>query len=81
MITFLGDVAHLHGESTMAEVVGEIVTQIEQIAFWLKITVYLVFGICILWLVGFVRRVLGIDSCSIELRRIRRILESQNPQK
>ena len=79
--SFLGDVGHLDGESTMAELVGEMVTQIEQIAYWVRVTIYLVFGLCILWLVGFVRRIFGIDSHSVELRRIRRILESQNPQK
>ena len=62
---------------TMTEVVNDIFTQIEQIVFWLRASVYLIFGICIIWLVGFVRRNLGIDTHSIELRRIRRILESR----
>ena len=69
------------GNSTMAETINEIVAQIEQIVFWLKLTVYLVLGICIVWLIGFIRRNLGLDAQSIELRRIRRILEDQSSNK
>ena len=65
----------------MTETINDIVAQIEQIVFWLKLTVYLVLGICITWLVGFVRRNLGLDAQSIELRRIRRILEDQSSNK
>ena len=65
----------------MAEIINDIVVQIEQIVFWLKATVYLVLGICIVWLIGFIRRNLGLDTNSIELRRIRRILEDQSSGK
>ena len=65
----------------MTEIINDIVAQIEQIVFWLKLTVYLVLGICIVWLIGFIRRNLGLDAQSIELRRIRRILEDQNSNK
>ena len=65
----------------MTEVINDIVAQIEQIVFWLKLTVYLVLGICITWLIGFIRRNLGLDSHSVELRRIRRILEDQTLNK
>ena len=65
----------------MTETINEIVAQIEQIVFWLKLTVYLVLGICIVWLIGFIRRNLGLDTQSIELRRIRRILEDQSSNK
>jgi len=65
----------------MAEIINDIVVQIEQIIFWLKATVYLVLGICIVWLIGFIRRNLGLDTHSIELRRIRRLLEGQNSDK
>ena len=65
----------------MAEIINDIVAQIEQIIFWLKATVYLVLGICIVWLIGFIRRNLGLDTNSIELRRIRRILEDQSSGK
>ena len=65
----------------MTEAISDIVAQIEQIVFWLKLTVYLVLGICITWLIGFIRRNLGLDTQSIELRRIRRILEGQNSNK
>ena len=65
----------------MTEAINDIVAQIEQIVFWLKLTVYLVLGICIVWLIGFIRRNLGLDAQSIELRRIRRILEDQSSNK
>ena len=65
----------------MTETINDIVAQIEQIIFWLKLTVYLVLGICIVWLIGFIRRNLGLDAQSIELRRIRRILEDQSSNK
>ena len=65
----------------MTEAVHNIVVEIEQAVFWLRITVYCIFGICVIWLVGFVRRHLGLDAHSIELRRIRRILEGQSSEK
>ena len=65
----------------MSEIINDIVAQIDQIIFWLKVTVYLVMGICVVWLIGFIRRNLGLDTHSIELRRIRRLLESQNSDK
>jgi len=65
----------------MTETINDIVAQIEQIVFWLRLTVYLVLGICIVWLIGFIRRNLGLDTQSIELRRIRRILEDQSLSK
>ena len=65
----------------MAEIINDIVAQIDQIIFWLRVTVYLVLSICIVWLIGFVRRNLGLDADSIELRRIRRILEGQSSDK
>ena len=65
----------------MTETINDIVAQIEQIVFWLKLTVYLVLGICIVWFTGFIRRSLGLDMQSIELRRIRRILEDQSSNK
>ena len=65
----------------MAEVVYNIVDQIEQVVFWLNLTVYCIFGVCVVWLIGFIRRHFGLDATSIELRRIRRILEGQNSEK
>ena len=65
----------------MTEIINDIVAQIDQIIFWLKVTVYLVMGICVVWLVSFIRRNLGLDTHSIELRRIRRLLEDQNSDK
>ena len=65
----------------MTEIINDIVAQIEQIIFWLRVTVYLVMGICVVWLIGFVRRNLGLDTHSIELRRIRRLLDGHNSDK
>ena len=65
----------------MTEVVNNIVAQIEQVVFWLSVIVYCFFGVCVAWLIGFVRRNLGLDAHSIELRRIRRILENQSSKK
>ena len=65
----------------MTEIINDIVAQIDQIIFWLRVTVYLVMGICVVWLIGFIRRNLGLDTHSIELRRIRRLLEDQNSDK
>ena len=65
----------------MTEIINDIVAQIDQIIFWLKVTVYLVMSICVVWLIGFIRRNLGLDTHSIELRRIRRLLEGQNSDK
>ena len=65
----------------MTEIINDIVTQIDQIILWLRVTVYLVVGICVVWLIGFIRRNLGLDTHSIELRRIRRLLEDRNSDK
>ena len=65
----------------MTEIINDIVAQIDQIIFWLRVTVYLVMGICVFWLIGFIGRNLGLDTHSIELRRIRRLLEGQNSDK
>ena len=65
----------------MSEIINDIVAQIDQIIFWLRVTVYLVMAICVVWLIGFIRRNLGLDTHSIELRRIRRLLEGQNSDK
>ena len=65
----------------MTEIINDDVDQIEQIIFWLRVTVYLVMGICVVWLIGFIRRNLGLDTHSIELRRIRRLLNQQSSDK
>ena len=65
----------------MTEIINDIVAQINQIIFWLKFTVYLVLGICVVWLIGFIRRNLGLDTHYIELKRISRILERHTSDK
>ena len=46
----------------MTEVINEIVAAIDQIVFWLKVTVYLIGGICFVWVIGFIRRNLGLHQ-------------------
>ena len=65
----------------MTEIINDIVAQIDQIIFWLRVTAYLMLSICLIWLIGFIRRNLGLDTHSVELRRIRRLLEDQNLDK
>ena len=65
----------------MTEMVHNLAAQIELVIFWLTVIVYCIFGVCIAWIIGFVRRILGLDAHSIELRRIRRILENQGSEK
>ena len=65
----------------MAEIINGIVAKIDQIAFWLRVIVYLLLGIWIFWLIGFIGRNLGLDSHSTESRRIRHLLEGQNSDK
>ena len=65
----------------MTEAVYNLVAQMEQVMLWLTVIIYCIFGVCIAWLIGFVRRILGLDAHSIELRRIRRILENQSSEK
>ena len=65
----------------MTEAVQNLVAQIEQVIFWLTVIVYCIFGVFIGWLIGFVRRIIGLDAHSIELRRIRRILENKSAEK
>jgi len=65
----------------MTEIINDILAQIDQIILWLRVAVYLVIGICLVWLIGFIRRNLGLDTHSIELRRIRRLLEGRNLEK
>ena len=46
----------------MTEIINDIVAQIDQIIFWLRVTVYLVMGSCVVWLIGFIRCNLGLDT-------------------
>ena len=59
----------------MSDLLNEFSNQINELIFFLRICVYFIFCFCAIWLIGFLRRNLGLDAQSIELRRIRRILE------
>ena len=65
----------------MTEIINDFLFQINEIILWLKIIGYLIFTIIIIWLVALIRRSLGMDSNSIELRRIRRLLEEEKKDK
>ena len=65
----------------MTEIINDFLFQINEIILWLKIIGYLIFTIIIIWLVALIRRSLGMDSNSIELRRIRRLLEEVKKDK
>ena len=65
----------------MTELAHNIIAQIEQVIFWLTVAIYFILGVCVVWLIGFVRRHLGMDANSIELRGIRRVLEGQISEK
>ena len=70
-----------NGHQKMTELINDLFYQIEQILLWLKIAVYLIFGLIVIWLVGLIRHSLGIDSNSLELKRIRRLLEREKKEK
>ena len=65
----------------MAESINDFLVQIDQIIFWLKILIYLILSVIGISLISVIRRSLGIDSNSIELRRIRRLLEERKKEK
>ena len=65
----------------MTESINDFLAQIEEMIFWLKIIFYLVLTVIVVWLIGLIRRSAGLDSSSIELKRIRRILEEDRKEK
>ena len=65
----------------MTESINDFLAQLEEIIFWLKIIFYLVITVIVVWLIGLIRRSAGLDSNSIELKRIRRILEEERKEK
>ena len=65
----------------MTESINDFLAQLEEMIFWLKIIFYLVITVIVVWLIGLIRRSAGLDSNSIELKRIRRILEEDRKEK
>ena len=65
----------------MTESINDFLAQLEEMIFWLKIIFYLVISVIVVWLIGLIRRSAGLDSNSIELKRIRRILEEDRKEK
>ena len=59
----------------MADLISEFANQINELIFFLRVCLYIMLCFSVIWVIGFVRRNLGLDAQSIELKRIRRILE------
>lgn len=59
----------------MTDLLNEFAKQINELIFFLRVCLYIIVCFGVIWVIGFVRRNLGLDAQSIELRRIRRILE------
>ena len=61
----------------MIDAINEIVTHTSQIVLWLKPTLYLILGIFVIWVISIIRRNVGLDNHTIELKPIMHILENQ----
>ena len=59
----------------MTDLLNEFANQINELIFFLRVCLYIMLCFSVIWVIGFVRRNLGLDAQSIELKRIRRILE------
>ena len=58
-----------------------LLSEITEVLLFLKITTYALLAVCIAWVIYVFRKIVGLDTHSIELRRIRRLLEQQAKQK
>ena len=58
-----------------------LLSEITEVLLFLKITTYALLAVCVSWVVYVFRKIVGLDTHSIELRRIRRLLEQQAKQK
>jgi hypothetical protein len=52
-----------------------LLTEITEILLFLKITTYVLLAVSVAWVFYVFRKIVGLDTHSIELRRIRRLLE------
>ena len=58
-----------------------LLSEITELLLFLKITTYALLTVCVAWVIYVFRNIVGLDTHSIELRRIRRLLEQQAKQK
>ncbi len=58
-----------------------LVNEITEVLLFLKITTYAFLVVSVAWVIFLFRKIFGFDTHSIELRRIRRLLEQVNKEK
>ena len=55
--------------------------EITEVLLFLKITTYALLALSLAWVIFVFRKIVGLDTHSIELRRIRRLLEQLSKEK
>ena len=58
-----------------------LLNEITEVLLFLKITTYALVAVSVAWVIYVFRKIVGLDTHSIELRRIRRILEGRSSDK
>ena len=58
-----------------------LLNEITEVLLFLKITTYVLVAFSVAWVIYVFRKIVGLDTHSIELRRIRRLLEQLAKEK
>ena len=58
-----------------------LLNEITEVLLFLKITTYALLALSLAWVIFVFRKIFGLDTHSIELRRIRRLLEQLSKEK
>ena len=58
-----------------------LLNEINEVLLFLKITTYALVAVSVAWVIYVFRKIVGLDTHSIELRRIRRLLEQLAKEK
>ena len=58
-----------------------LLNEITEVLLFLKITTYALLALSLAWVIFLFRKIVGLDTHSIELRRIRRLLEQLSKEK
>ena len=58
-----------------------LLNEIAEVLLFLKITTYALVAVSVAWVIYVFRKIVGLDTHSIELRRIRRLLEQLAKEK
>ena len=58
-----------------------LLNEITEVLLFLKITTYALLALSVAWVIFVFRKIVGLDTHSIELRRIRRLLEQLSKEK